>query len=127
MLLAIESTRLPLLAGNVALIATFLMSLAFVVTYAFAPWWLHQSGRNVMALMMAITLITGLSCLRLLYSDREWFIILRVAVLGTVPIIIAWRLWMLVRVQFIRPRSPLDEDHVEEVEYDDDHDPVDEP
>jgi small-conductance mechanosensitive channel len=100
------STRWALIIGNVALAATFFISLSFVVTYAFAPWRTYASGRNVMALMFALMLLSGLSLLRLVYAEHAWFLWLRVVVLSAIPFILAWRLWMLIRVQYMQPASP---------------------
>jgi hypothetical protein len=92
--------------GNLALFAIFLVSIAFVVVYAFVPWWVHGSGRNVMALMASLSLFTGLAVVRIFFGDTSWFLWLRLMVLCTIPIILGWRLWMLIRVQYLRARSP---------------------
>jgi len=106
--------RLDVDIGNVELVATFVLALAFVVTYAITVrWWVGRAGRNVMALMAVIVAVVGLSIVRIFWTNSAsctctsapaWFIWLRVSVFALVPIVIGWRLYLLVHVQFIEPR-----------------------
>jgi hypothetical protein len=102
--------RLAAVIGDLLLAATFGLSLAFVLTYALcARWWQSPAGRNVMAFMASIAAVTGLGVTHLLYPGGHWFLWLRLAVFSTVPAIIAWRLWMLIRAQILAPADDLGE------------------
>ncbi len=106
------SARLAAEVGNAALVSTFLLCLAFVLIYAATSrWWQYEAGRNMMALMAALAAVTGLGTLRLVYlGGGEAFLWLRVAVFAFVPAVLAWRLWMLIRIQILRPDEKEDDD-----------------
>ncbi len=111
-------THLAFVISVISLAATFFLSLAFVVVYGLSRWWEHESGRNMMAFDFVIMLVTGLSLARLIFDDHTWFLWLRVCVLAFVPIIIGWRLLMLIRVQYFT----LDDRSAETRRYDAKHD-----
>src|SRR5947207_4424567 len=105
------SARLAADIGDVALVSTFLLCLAFVLVYAITSrWWQYEAGRNMMAFMAALAAVTGLATLRLVYPGGEVFLWLRVAVFAFVPALVAWRLWMLIRIQILRPDEKEDDD-----------------
>jgi hypothetical protein len=80
---------------------TFMLSLAFVIIYGLSRWWEHESGRNLMAFEVVIMLVTGSSLARFFFDEHTWFMWLRTGIFLFVPIILAWRLWMLIRVQYL--------------------------
>lgn len=116
------SARVAINISIIALYATFFASLAFVVVYAFSKWWEHESGRNMMSFEVAITLVTGSSLSRLYFHDHVWYTWLRTAIFLPVPIILVWRLWMLIRVQYL---SSLDDSDEMSLSYDPKHDQSD--
>ncbi len=87
--------------GNVLLMLTAALAGAIVLVYATTRWWETAAGRNVMAFMACVAAVTGLHVLRLWYVGGLVFLWLRVAVFALVPLVLAWRLWMLIRAQFL--------------------------
>lgn len=102
-----NSVVIATLVGNVALIASTVLAIAFVALYAStARWWETESGRNVMAFMAVVAVQLTLSVVRIFSLVRgEWFLWLRLGTFVFVPVVLAWRLWMLVRVQILDNRA----------------------
>jgi hypothetical protein len=95
--------------GNVLLAASGLFATAFVVLYSVtARWWRSPMGRNVMSLMFVIGAVLDLSVIRIFVPgsvDLLWFNILRLVVFAFVPVVLGWRLWLLIKVQVLRRRD----------------------
>lgn len=114
-----RSLHSAFLVSEIALWVTFALSVGFVVVYGFSRWWEHESGRNMMAFEVALALVTGMTLSRLIFDEHDWYAWLRTCIFIFVPITLAWRLWMLIRVQYF---SSLDDDDVHSRRYDGQHD-----
>jgi len=93
--------------GNLLLLLSALLATGFVVVYWItAPWWRTAMGRNVFSLMAVIAAVLDLSVIRVFLpvtADVLWFGILRLIVFAFVPVVLALRLWLLIKIQ-IRDR-----------------------
>jgi hypothetical protein len=94
--------------GNVLLLLSALLATGFVVLYLFvARWWASEAGRHLMAFNTVIAAVLWLSVIRVFVpgsAELAWFAWLRVGVFAFVPVVLGWRLWMLVRVQILDRR-----------------------
>lgn len=90
-----------MLAGNVLLTATFLLSTAYAITYHLtARWWETEFGRSLMSLKIALAAVTSLAVVRIVFRiDAEWYGWLRLIVFVAVPLSLAWRLAVLIKIQ----------------------------
>jgi hypothetical protein len=95
--------------GNGLLIATCLLATAYAIVYHFtARWWETEFGRSLMSLKIAIALVTGLAIPRILTgANPAWYGMLRIVVFVAVPLTLAWRLAVLIKIQ----RQARKEDH----------------
>lgn len=94
------------LIGNGLLVLSALLATAFVIVYHFsAVWWESHDGRHVMAFMGALALVIDLAVLRLIVGRPEWFEIVRTLTFTAIPIVLAWRLAILIKAQFGSRRS----------------------
>lgn len=92
-------------ATTVETIVAFCAAVAFIVLYSvIAPWWRSPLGRNVVALdaSISLTLLPGVvhhffGVSTALDPYFAWFTVLA---FGAVPLVIAWRAWILCRIQF---------------------------
>jgi hypothetical protein len=92
---------IPMLIGNGLLILTFLLSLAYAITYHLvARWWETDFGRSLMSLKIALAVVTGLAAVRILFGvNADWYTALRLIVFVAVPLSLAWRLVVLIKIQ----------------------------
>jgi hypothetical protein len=95
--------------GNGLLTLTFFLSAAYAITYHFtARWWETEFGRSLMSLKIALAGVTGLAIPRIFFgSNQDWYAILRLVVFVAVPLSLAWRLTVLIKIQ----RASRKEDH----------------
>lgn len=87
--------------GNGLLIITFLLALAYAVVYHFTSrWWESEFGRSLMSLKIAIAAVTGLAVPRILWGlNSPAYTLLRLVVFIAVPVALAWRLVVLIKLQ----------------------------
>lgn len=89
-----------------------LESLGFIALYHMvAPWWRTPAGRSVMALGAVLAAVLTLGAVRLLTGDSLWFAILRLIVFSGLPVEIARRTLLLVRLQLRQRRAAHEEGH----------------
>lgn len=92
--------------GNILLFISALIATAFVLLYAVsARWWQSEEGRHLMSFNAVISAVLWLSVIRVwvpIPPDTPWFAVLRLVVFGLVPIVLGWRLYLLVKVQILR-------------------------
>ncbi len=93
--------RTLMVIGNGLVIATFVLALAYAVTYHLtARWWTSEFGRSLMSLKIAIAAVTGLAVPRIIWGlDHVLFNVLRLVVFTAVPLALAWRLAVLIKTQ----------------------------
>lgn len=87
-------------------ISAALITLGLVVFTALAKWWRSEGGWHVFCFMLSIGAVLDLSAARVVAGaglDVPWFVWLRVAVFTTMPVVIAWRVWIIIWAQVILP------------------------
>lgn len=88
--------------GDVLIIWTFLASAGFVILYhVTAKWWNTDFGKSLMTYQLAMTLVLGLSIVRIVLgsSEHPLFAWIRLGVFVVVPLALTWRIIVLVRLQ----------------------------
>lgn len=92
-----------LVAGNAMVVLTALLAWAFCVIYHVkAPWWRSEIGRHVMTYSAVVAAVLTLSVVRMLGGaslETPWFQLVRLFVFAGVPVAIAWRIAILLRLQ----------------------------
>jgi len=96
----VVSTITTILVVISAIVAT-----SFVVAYHFTSrWWRTEVGRNLQAYMFISAGLLDLGVVRAVTNsspDAGWFIYLRLVFFSAVPIVIGWRLWILIKLQIL--------------------------
>jgi hypothetical protein len=97
------------LIGNALILVTTVLAWVFCILYHFlAPWWRSEMGRNVMVYGLVVAAVLSLSVVRFASDavvETPWFAVLRLAVFAGVPVVIAWRIAILIRVQLRNPKG----------------------
>jgi uncharacterized membrane-anchored protein len=98
--------------GNVLVLYTFFVSLAFVVVYQLtARWWESSIGRSLMTYQIAMTLIMGVTAVTSIFDMQTNPTVqaIMLFIFSAVPVALTWRLIALVKVQrTMRNREDLD-------------------
>lgn len=81
--------------------ATFILSIIWVIAYhVTARWWETDFGRSLMIYQVSMSIILGTTGVQTLYQiEHLAFSIFVLAVFAVVPLALAWRLLVLIRVQ----------------------------
>jgi hypothetical protein len=85
--------------GDVLFVASAIPAVASVLVFARVPWWRTPLGRHLMSYMAVIAAVLGLGCLRLVIGQPPAFEAIRTAVFALVPVVMWWRLIVLVQAQ----------------------------
>lgn len=86
------------LVGSFLVVASAVLALACVVTQAvLTRWWKTPFGRHVFAFQSALAACLCLWALRLAIPDGGWFIALRFAAFAAIPVVLAWRLLIIIQ------------------------------
>lgn len=86
------------LIGSVFLIVTALIAVACVVAQAMlARWWETPAGRHVMAFQGVLAAVLCLWALRVWVPDSDVIRALRSLAFAGVPIVLGWRLAIIIR------------------------------
>lgn len=84
--------------GSVLVVASALLADACVLAQAMlARWWETPQGRHVFAFQFALGLCLSLWAARLVVPEGDWFLAARMASFGLIPIVLAWRLMVILR------------------------------
>jgi predicted TIM-barrel fold metal-dependent hydrolase len=88
---------------NAAIIATFAGALVFVASYAWrtrGAWWGTAVGRNVMALMSVILIVSALAVASIIWgTDWPHRNVIRFVAWSLVAVCVWWRVVILWRIQ----------------------------
>lgn len=88
------------LIGNALVVLSALISVVFMTVYHLrAYWWRTGDGRHVFAFMGVIAAVLTTAAVRILLGDPEWYTWLRVVVFAGVPVVLLWRLGILLSAQ----------------------------
>lgn len=91
--------------GIALVMVSAVLAWAFCVGYHLsARWWRSEAGRHVMTFTAALGVVLSLWSVGALLSPERgpWWDVVRLIAFTGVPASLAWRLWMLWRLQ-IRP------------------------
>lgn len=92
------------LFGTVLIVASAALASAFCVLYHLsAPWWRSEEGRHTMSFTGVIAVVLTLWTIGAMTpAHGPWWLVVRLVAFSGVPLVLAWRLWLLWRLQ-IRP------------------------
>lgn len=94
------------LIGSVLVVVSAILALACVVTQAIlARWWETAAGRHVMAFQAVLAAVLALWTLRLWVPDAPWLVGLRFGAFAGVPVVLGWRLLIIVRTWHSKRRE----------------------
>lgn len=99
------------LLGDTLVVLSAILCWVFVVAYhrlTGGAWRRSEAGRHLMAMKTVFGLVLTLAVVRLAGLDSVWFALLRTITFLGVPIVLIWRLAMLVRAQ--RPQVEVEEE-----------------
>lgn len=88
--------------GNVLLYTSTVIAAVSVIVYhglSGGRWAHSQEGRHVMAYMASIALILTTWMIGVVFEVPHWFDTVRLCVFATLPIVLTWRLVLIVRAQ----------------------------
>lgn len=86
------------LVGSVLVLLSALLAVACVAAQMLlARWWETAAGRHVMAFQGVLAVCLALWSLRLVVPDGSWFAVLRLVAFSGVPVVLAWRLLIIVK------------------------------
>lgn len=86
--------------GNALVISSAIVSLVFIFAYhQRAYWWRTGDGRHVFTFMAVIAAVLTSASLRIIFGDPEWYTWVRVIVFAGVPVVLVWRLSILLSAQ----------------------------
>jgi hypothetical protein len=99
---------------TIEVIATFCAAVgAILVLWAVAPWWRSAIGRNALAMdsALALTLLPSVihHALGVSSADTPLFAWFSVISFGLVPIVIVWRVVLILRIQIKHENDPPDD------------------
>lgn len=85
--------------GTVLILMSAGLSTSCVAAHALlARWWETHAGRHAFTFQAVLAAVLDLWALRLVIPDTGWFVLARVLAFVGVPVVIAWRLVIIVRV-----------------------------
>nr|WP_062336213.1 hypothetical protein [Herbidospora sakaeratensis] len=82
--------------GSVEVVISALLATAVVIVHhVLARWWETAAGRHVFTFEAVLAACLDLWAIRLLFPDGDWFLIPRLVAFTGVPIVLAWRIQVL--------------------------------
>jgi drug/metabolite transporter (DMT)-like permease len=97
------------LYGDLAFYACTAVALLFALMYlVFAPWWKTPTGRNIMAVMGSMALALGYFAWAIAVKRvPPGFFPIRAILFTGIALAIGWRVWMLIKAQFLQRKRGL--------------------
>ncbi|MFC4897912.1 hypothetical protein ACFQVD_26395 [Streptosporangium amethystogenes subsp. fukuiense] len=86
-----------LIGTGLVLVSAALAVACVAAQMLLARWWETPAGRHVMAFQGVLAVCLSLWALRLAIPDGEWFVVLRLVAFSGVPVVLAWRLAIILR------------------------------
>lgn len=84
--------------GTLFILLSAVLATACVAAHALlARWWQTTAGRHTFAFEFVLAACLNLWALRLIIPDGDWFNIARLAAFSGVPVVLAWRLEIIIR------------------------------
>ena len=92
--------------GTVLVLVSAVLAVACVAAQMLlARWWQTSAGRHVFAFQAVLAACLSLWAVRLVVPDGEWFVVLRLIAFSGVPIVLAWRLAIILRTWQAKHRA----------------------
>lgn len=86
------------LAGTALIMLAAVLSVGVVVVHQLlARWWRNAAGRHVFTHEAVLALVLSLWALRLAVPEGDWFLLVRLAAFALVPVVLAWRLVIIIQ------------------------------
>jgi hypothetical protein len=85
--------------GNFLFVLAAIPAVLSVLVYMRVPWWRSGTGQHLMSYMAVIAAVMLLGCVRLIIGRNEFFEALRTTVFAGVPVVMWWRLILLIQEQ----------------------------
>lgn len=86
------------LVGSVLVVVSALLAVACVAAQALlARWWKTPSGRHVFSFQVVLAACLALWSVRLVIPNGDWFEIPRLVAFAGIPVVLAWRLQIIIR------------------------------
>ncbi|MCK2219686.1 hypothetical protein MF672_038710 [Actinomadura sp. ATCC 31491] len=84
--------------GSILITISALLALAAVVAHQMlARWWRTPAGRHAFSFEAVLALSLTLWAVRLAVPEGDWFLAVRLAAFALVPVVLAWRLIVIVQ------------------------------
>lgn len=94
------------LIGSALVVVSALLAVACVAAQALlARWWETPGGRHVMAFQGVLAVCLSLWALRLAIPDGDWFQGARLVAFAGVPVVLGWRLLIILRTWWGKHRK----------------------
>jgi hypothetical protein len=86
------------MVGTALILASAVLATGCVVVHMLlARWWVTDAGRHTFAFQAVLATCLDLWALRLVVPDGAWFLVARLAAFACVPVVLGWRLEIIVR------------------------------
>lgn len=84
--------------GTALIVVSALLAFACVTMHSLlARWWRTPAGRHAFSFEAVLALCLCLWASRLVVPEGDWFLLLRLAAFALVPVILAWRLVIIIQ------------------------------
>lgn len=99
----------PQLLGTIGLFASAVIAtIGFVGFALLARFWTSRGGWHVFWYMLVIAWVLDLAAISHPFQGEQWFAWLRASSFAIgMPLVLAWRSWMIFDVQLFRRRRPV--------------------
>jgi hypothetical protein len=85
-------------SGTVEILLSAALATACVAAQSLlARWWVTPAGRHTWVFQAVFALCLDLWALRIVVPEGDWFLVARLAAFSGVPVVLAWRLRVIVR------------------------------
>ncbi len=86
------------LAGTVLIFVSAVLATGCVVAQGLlARWWKTPAGRHTFAFQATLALCLDLWAMRLVVPEGDWFLVARLVAFACVPVVLGWRLEIIIR------------------------------
>lgn len=86
-------------AGTVLIVVSAVLAVAAVVLHQLlADWRKTEAGRHAFTFEAALALSLSLWVLRLAVPEGDWFLLVRLVAFALVPVVLAWRIRIIVLI-----------------------------
>lgn len=84
--------------GQAFVVVSALLAIAGLVVYqALSRWWESPYGRHFFSFQAVLAACLSLWASRLFFPDGDWFQVARLVAFAGVPVVLAWRIVVIIR------------------------------